>query len=260
MTSTVRKRPEAIILAQRQEVGSLKPQLVSTERPQNPAFSPQMPIGDLLSVLSPPSIGGGFPEAPGFCLQPCPGGPPQSPEPPPATHHLLPSASPPPTLVHSDIRSRAHSQGGSRTTKMLTVVGAQPEGPPGGQGSQCVPSGTRGRKPPGVSSESTNPIRWARRLGGTFLHVNSRHKLRPQRPPSHLHEAGLWTPLFTLSPLVWTSRVGKSILTSQPGLEVPHHTAWPHAQDPLGPRAAEEKVQPHTHTLNEAQEGKSRCR
>ena len=45
-----------------------------------------------------------------------------------------------------------------------------------------------------------------------------------------------------LSPLLWTSRVGKSILTGQPGLEVPHHTGWPHTQDPLRPRRAEEKV------------------
>lgn len=45
-----------------------------------------------------------------------------------------------------------------------------------------------------------------------------------------------------LSPLLWTSWVGKSILTSQPGLEVPHHTGWPHTQDPLRPRRAEEKV------------------
>ena len=117
--------------------------------------------------------------------------------------------------------------------------------------SPC-PQRHKGQEAPRVSSESTNPIRWARCLGGTFLHVNSRHKLRPQHPPSHLHEARFWTPLFTLSPLVWTPRVGKSILTSQPGLEVPHHTAWPHAQDPLGPRAAEETVQPppHTHLMS----------
>ena len=70
------KKARSNILAQRQEVESET--TVGTERPQNPAFSPQMPIGDLLSVLSPPCIGGGFPKAPGFCLQPCPGGPPES--------------------------------------------------------------------------------------------------------------------------------------------------------------------------------------